>query len=254
MSNFNLYSQYYDLLYRDKDYTAESAYVMDVLGRFGRNPVKELLELGCGSGNHARYFSASGVQVTGIERSPEMVEIARGKEIPAFEPIAGDITSFELSSKFDAAVSLFHVVSYLTSNNDLIRCFKRTCNHLKPGGLFVFDVWFTPAVLTQRPETRIRRMEDDYITVTRLAEPVIHHDTNVVDVNYELWLRNKDAGALDSAVLRESHPMRHFGIPEIELLARQTGFEYLHAEAFLTKESPGPDTWGVCFVLSKRHE
>ena len=42
MSNFNLYSQYYDLLYRDKDYAAESAYVLDVLGRFGHNQVKEM--------------------------------------------------------------------------------------------------------------------------------------------------------------------------------------------------------------------
>jgi hypothetical protein len=45
--------------------------------------------------------------------------------------------------------------------------------------------------------------------------------------------------------------MRHFSIPEIELLAKLTGFEIIKTEEFLSGETPGPNTWGVCFVLSK---
>jgi SAM-dependent methyltransferase len=249
MSNFKTYSQYYDLLYRDKDYTAEVDYVNNLFKQYGDSEINELLELGCGSGNHAVCFSRSGLSITGLELSETMVAEALEKNIKGFQPVVGNITSFQLGKQFDAAVSLFHVISYLTDNNQLLDCFKATNSHLNSGGVFVFDVWYTPAVLTQLPETRIKRLEDEHISVIRLAEPVSKHQTNTVDVNYEVWITSKPEGTTE--IIREVHPMRHFGVPEIDLLARQTEFKLLHAEEFLTGATPGTDTWGVCFVLSK---
>ena len=48
--------------------------------------------------------------------------------------------------------------------------------------------------------------------------------------------------------------MRCFSIPEIELLANQTGFKLLHSEEFITRKAPAIDTWGVCFILQKIKE
>jgi len=45
--------------------------------------------------------------------------------------------------------------------------------------------------------------------------------------------------------------MRHFSIPEIDLIARLTGFEMIHTEEFLTEKPASEETWGVCFVLKK---
>lgn len=249
MSNFNLYSQYYDLLYADKDYKSETSYVKSLLDKYSKVPVNSILELGSGSGGHAQFFSQYNISVTGLEKSEEMAALSRRKNIPGFEPLVADITSFNLNNKFDAAVSLFHVVSYITDNTKLINCFQETNRHLKPGGLFVFDTWYTPAVLTQQPQVRIRRLEDNDMRVTRLAEPVIHHENNVVDVNYEIWIKNRKTDEIN--ILHETHPMRHFGIPEIALLSKLTGFELITAESFMTGDKPSPDSWGVCFVLKK---
>ena len=142
MSNFNQYSLYYDLLYRDKDYKGESDYVIELISEFNIN-ASSIIELGCGTGSHAKYLSQSGFNITGIERSEEMVKEANLKNISNFDPIVGDICNFELNKKFDAAISLFHVISYLTDNNSLINCFKRVNQHLKPNGVFLFDIWFT---------------------------------------------------------------------------------------------------------------
>jgi SAM-dependent methyltransferase len=251
MENFNAYSRYYDLFYRDKDYAAESSYILGLWEKYTTDPLKSLLELGCGSGNHARYFCQHGLQVTGIERSEAMVALANAKVIDGFSPVVGDIITFRLNRQYDAVVALFHVISYLNDNEALISCFRNTYNHLKKGGLFVFDVWFTPAVLSQVPETRIRRMANAKISVTRLAEPVVHHASNIVDVQYEVWVKDNQKG--DTTVILETHSMRHFGIPEIELLAHHTGFEVLGAEAFLSGAQPSTDTWGVCFTLRKPH-
>ena len=251
MENFNTYSQYYDLLYQDKDYAAESMYILGLMKKYTSGLYKSLLELGCGSGNHAQYFCQHGLMVTGIDQSEAMVALAKAKAIDGFSPVVGEMATFKLDQQYDAVVALFHVISYLNDNETLISCFRNTYNHLKKGGLFVFDVWFTPAVLSQVPETRIRRMVNEHISVTRLAEPAVHHASNIVDVQYEVWVKENQNGA--TTVILETHSMRHFCIPEIELLAQHTGFEVLGAEAFLSGAQPSKDTWGVCFTLRKTH-
>jgi SAM-dependent methyltransferase len=248
MSNFNLYSRYYDLLYQDKDYKNESSYVTSLLEKYYPE-VRDLLELGFGSGSHAFHLCRSGYNLTGIERSEEMIDVAISKNISNFLPIQGDISDFKLNKKFDAAISLFHVISYLTDNDSLINCFNLTHEHLKANGLFLFDVWYSPAVYIQRPENRIKNLEDDYIRVTRKAKPNVLYQENIIEVNFEILIENKDSNHIE--VINETHPMRHFSIPEIKLLAKFTGFEFLLAEEFCTGKTPDETTWGVCFLLKK---
>ena len=251
MDNFQLYGQYYDLLYADKDYDKESEYVINKLKEFGSNP-SSILELGCGSGNHAAYLSKAGMKVTGIERSSSMVEKAISKNMSNFQVHQADITDFRIDEKFDTAISLFHVISYLTSNTELSSCFKLVNQHLNKDGLFLFDVWYTPAVYKLKPETRIKRFGNDKISITRLAESVIHHQRNVVDVNFEIMIKDNGTGL--SQTLHETHPMRHFSVPEIELLAEKSGFTLLQTEEFGTGDPTCSETWGVCFILKKVHE
>jgi len=144
-------------------------------------------------------------------------------------------------------ISLFHVISYQTTNEDVLAAFKTAREHLNPGGVFIFDVWYGPAVLTDRPAIRIKRMADDEIEVTRLAEPVMHPNKNRVDVNYHVFVRDLKSGMVRE--LRETHMMRYFFHPEIELFAEQNGFQNMHVEEWLTGKAPGEDTCGVCFVM-----
>jgi SAM-dependent methyltransferase len=248
MSNFNQYSRYYDLLYRDKDYQSEANYVLKSLKKYDAD-IFTMLELGSGSGGHAKYLSDEGIQITGIERSKDMVIEANAKCIANFNSIVGDITDFNLDKKFDAVISIFHVISYLTENKQLINCFKLANKHLKTNGLFLFDFWYTPAVLSLKPETRVKRLEDAKNSVIRIAESVCHHITNIVDVNFEIHVIDKETKELE--ILHETHPMRHFSLPEIDLLAKMTGFEIVNSEEFLTKNNPDDKTWGVCVVLKK---
>lgn len=249
MANFKNYSKYYDLLYKDKNYKKETDYITQVLKEF--NPfTKNILELGSGSGSHAYFLSQNGFNITGIERSESMVQESLQKEIPNFKAIQADITDFELNQEFDAVVSLFHVISYLTHNDSLIDCLQLVHRHLKPQGIFLFDFWYTPAVYSLKPETRIRRLEDESISVVRIAESTVHTQTNVVDVNYEVHIQDKHNSR--TQVLKELHPMRHFSIPELDLLAKLTGFEIIKSEEFLTRSEPSEATWGVCLILRKK--
>ena len=92
-------------------------------------------------------------------------------------------------------------------------------------------------------------MSDEEVEVIRIAEPEILPNENRVDVNYTVFVRDKSVN--DYRKFSETHPMRYFSIPEIDLLAVAAGFQRLTAEEFLTGAEPGEQTWGVCFVLKK---
>jgi SAM-dependent methyltransferase len=243
---FNAYSRYYDLLYRDKNYVAEAKYIADLLERFGVSG-KRLLEFGSGTGKHGRLLAARGYKVTGIERSAEMV--AQAEAAPGFLCQQGDICNVQLGQTFDAVLSLFHVVSYQTTNDAVQAVFARAAEHLEAGGLFVFDVWYSLAVYAQKPAVRVKRMADKAIEITRIAEPTLHPNENRVDVNYTIFAHDLASGAVET--MTETHPMRHFSFPELDLLAQMNGFAVVGTEEFMTFKKPSEDTWGVCFILKK---
>jgi SAM-dependent methyltransferase len=243
---FHDYSRYYDLLYRDKDYVGEVNYIKALLTRNGLTQ-GDLLEFGSGTGKHAGILVQQGYQVHGIERSAGMV--AKAASAAGFTCQQGDICAVQLGRTFDAVLSLFHVMSYQVSNEALRAVFSRAAEHLKEGGLFVFDFWYSPAVYAQHPAVRIKRMGDAQVEITRIAEPVIYPNENRVDVNYTIFARDLASGAVQTTT--ETHPMRHFSLPEIDLLAAAQGFKRIGAEEFLTSKPAGEDTWGVCVILEK---
>ncbi len=246
--NFKLYSAYYDLLYQDKDYKSEAAYVNHHLRQL-LPEAKELLELGSGTGNHARYLCKYGYKITGVERSGEMIELARQKAIKGFNPVLSDITNFELGYQFDAAVSLFHSMCYLTTNDQLLASFKNVSNHLKAGGIFAFDFWYGPAVLHHLPVARTKYQRNEVIEVSRHGQTTMFVDQNIAEVNYEIVIKDKSNGRYETIL--EKHPMRYFSIPEIALIANQTGFDLIGFEEFLTGNQPTLESWNIFVMLQK---
>jgi cyclopropane fatty-acyl-phospholipid synthase-like methyltransferase len=243
---FELSSRYYDLLYQEKDSAAEAAYVDQLLKRHGLSG-NELLEFGSGTGRHGCLLAKHGYTVHGIDRSASMVASAQKSD--GFTCQQGDMTFTQLSRRFDAVLALFHVVSYQTSNADVQSVFRNAAHHLQTGGLFVFDVWYSPAVTAQRPELRVKRLKTPDLTITRIAEPTIYPNENRVDVNYTVFAQETPSGKL--VTFSETHPMRHFSLPELDLLAEAAGFERLNAEQWLTGAPLSENTWGVCLVLRK---
>ena len=243
---FNAYSRYYDLLYRDKDYVAEAEYIADLLERFGVSG-KSLLEFGSGTGKHGQLLAQHGYEVTGIERSAEMV--AQAEVAPGFSCQQGDICTVQLGQTFDAVLSLFHVMSYQITNDAVLAVFERAAEHLQADGLFVFDVWYSPAVYAQNPDVRVKRIADDSIEITRIAEPVMYSKENRVNVNYTIFARDISSGVVEN--MFETHPMRHFSLTELNLIAQMSGFVIVGVEEFLTGKEPSQETWAVCLVMKK---
>ena len=252
MSNFQKYAEYYDLLYKDKDYQQESNFVVQLL-REHAPQAQNLLELGCGTGRHAEHLIQAGYQVCGIERSPEMLSIARQRQqqLPpdaqaAFSIREGDLRTVRLEQKFDAVLALFHVISYQTLNEDLEAAFTTVQKHLKPDGIFLFDVWYGPAVLTNLPTVRVKRIESETIQVTRIADPVMYPNENLVDVNYHVFIRDKQNETVEE--LRERHTMRYLFKPETQLFLKNSRLRVIQTKEWMTNQEPSIETWSVYYL------
>lgn len=255
MSPFEKYSAFYDLLYRDKDYSGEAEYVARTVRAFSPR-ARTILELGSGTGRHGRLLAQMGYRVHGIERSPDMVSLARSQSdtVPsqnggAFTCEVGDICKARVGRTFDVAISLFHVISYQTTNDALRAAFRVAAEHLEPAGLFVFDVWHGPAVLTQQPTVRIKEVADERYGVKRTSRPRLDTNRGTVNVVYDMECEDKASGAVSR--FSEEHLMRYLFPTEVEFLADAAGFRCVATEEFLTGVEPSPFTWGVMYVLQK---
>ncbi len=244
---FDAYARSYDLLYGDKDYSAEAAFVHRQLQRWAPG-ASRLLELGCGTGGHALPLAGLGYQVLGIDVSPAMLARAeqRRTDPPALQAgrlrfQQGDMRNLRLDERFDAVVSLFHVMSYQTSDDDLAAALAGAARQLRPGGVLLFDFWYGPAVLQDPPAVRVKRAGDTQVQVTRLAEPRLHTSSNTVDVNYHLFVEERQSGRIEQ--VRETHTLRYWFWPELQRHMVAAGLQSLGLWAWLTEEQAGPQHW-----------
>ncbi len=136
------FAKVYDEIMADVPYDRWLDYIGFLWSAHGFSPVS-VLDLACGTGNMSLRLARSGYLVTGIDRSQQMLEVARQKardEGLYISFIKGSMEDFTVDRQFDAAVCVFDSLNYLLEAPDVQSCFKSVFNALSPGGCFVFDV------------------------------------------------------------------------------------------------------------------
>ena len=137
-------AELYDLIYSSfKDYRAEAAQIAGLLRSF-HPACRRLLDVGCGTGEHARLLAGlHAFTVDGLDLSADFLRIARAKHSGGrfFE---ADMSDFQLPDRYDAILCLFSSIGYLKTLDRItqgLRCFRK---HLKPDGVVMVEPWFTP--------------------------------------------------------------------------------------------------------------
>jgi len=123
---------------------------------------------------------------------------------------------------------------------------KNASLHLKKDGLFIFDFWYGPAVLSIKPSVRVKKLINSEITLHRIAKSIIDIRRNTVDVNYDLIVKNNNDNIMSE--VHETHRMRYYFELELEEYLPKFGFEIVKFEEWLTSSEPSTDTWGVCCI------
>jgi cyclopropane fatty-acyl-phospholipid synthase-like methyltransferase len=146
-----LLAPYYDAATGDA--ATETAFIESIIKNAHPNPVS-LLEVACGTGGIIKSL-AGRYQVAGLDVSPGMLAVARGK-LPVGTPLhLADMSRFELDARFDAVFCVYYGVNHLLSFSAWEGFFDCAYRHLNEGGVLAFDTFTMDdlEVMAEIPET-----------------------------------------------------------------------------------------------------
>jgi SAM-dependent methyltransferase len=247
------YADVYDLLYGEKDYAAECDILEDFFRRYGDGSLHKILDLGCGTGNHALILAGRGYEVVGVDRSQRMLDHLRKKAAglskglrPSFH--RGDICTLELKERFDVALMMFAVLGYQIENRSVLSALCTARRHLRVGGLLIFDVWFGPAVLAERPSDRLKIISTAKGRLLRFASSELDILNHTCRVNYRIWGLERERLMEET---EEEHLMRYFFPKELELFLEHAKFSLMKLTAFPeSNQDPSEKSWNVIVVAN----
>ncbi len=143
-SSYNAIASIYDNINSEIDYSAWADFIERCFSEFLNEKPCLVLDLACGTGSMTFELRRRGYDMIGADMSEEMLYKAYDKaydnEISDILFIKQDMRSFELYGTVGAIVCCLDSVNYLTTNDDLEKCFHCVHNYLDPDGLFIFDV------------------------------------------------------------------------------------------------------------------
>lgn len=242
----SLYASQYDTLYGQKAYDAECNLIERIWGEYGE-PGATLLDVGCGTGSHLLEFARRGYDCTGVDLSPSMIETAEQKTAglglanpPKWH--VGDARNFDTGATYDQVIMMFAVIGYLTSNEDVLAGLRNIRHHIKPGGLFVCDFWYGPAVLSVRPGERVRVLDDGSRKTLRSASTTVDSFTHTAQVSFQLWSFEADRFIGETT---EVHRMRYFFPQEFRLMLQDAGFELVSLTEFPSGDALTDGSWNA---------
>jgi len=243
------YALAYDYLYHDKDYEKECDFIEEAFGKC-KKKVKTILDLGCGTGGHALRMAKRGYKVTGIDRSEDMLAIARReakRDNLTVELIKDNITNIELQQKFDAVIAMFAVMSYQTTNLELARVCQVAKKHLDSSGIFLFDCWYGPAVLANKPVMCKKEVKLDKLgKIIRVTEPALDVLSQTVETKFKLF-KIQNGHLLNES--QESHLMRYLFPQEVKYFLEVVGFSKIEVCPFLKLgESLTENDWNMAVI------
>jgi SAM-dependent methyltransferase len=189
----------YPFIFAAEKFAAAEAEVAELAKLTGTTP-RRVLDLGCGPGRHSIPLARLGAQVTGVDRSPFLLEKARSRaesEKLDIEWVQEDMRSFVRPDAFDLAINLFTSFGYFGDKEDLT-VLRNVFRSLAPGGFFVIDIMgkeviargFAPSAVDKHPDGSIwvstREIIDDWYRIR--SHWLLIRDQKVTEVTFDTSL------------------------------------------------------------------
>ena len=231
------YSKAYDLLNEGKPYHDEVIFVQDIFTHIAVSSqgLNSVLDLGCGSGKHLAEFP-SNTRKFGVDQSHGMLAEAKSRGLQNFDSAIGNICTARLGEDFDLVYSLFHVISYQTTDLDLVNFFNTMREHLKVGGIGVVDFWHRAPWDVDPPVTRVTKKSNEATEVIRVSSPKFDLMTGRVEIDMDLFVRENSGQEFTHLV--EHHVMRAYTLLELSQAAQLAGLEIAASGPWMQQNKP----------------
>lgn len=178
-----------------------------------------VLELAIGTGRVALPLKERGVDITGIDISPEMVERLRLKPGGTDIPVEmGNFADVAIEGKFGLIYLVANTMFVLLEQREQVRCFRNVAAHLESEGRFVIEAFLPDLARFDRDQ----RVQANSIERGRVALDVSSHDLARQRITSQWVELSRDGVRLLPVEIRYSWPS------ELDLMAQLAGLEPEH--------------------------
>lgn len=244
MDSYTFLAESYDLLTTDVGYPRWADYIE---WHFARQtiPVKQVVELACGTGSLTKILAQRGYDVTAIDLSSDMLTVAAQKcqDYPV-QFLCQDMSRLTLLEPADAVICCLDSVNYVTRPTALKRTFQRVFRYLKPGGLFLFDAK-TPLALEQADDQIYLDETEDVFCVWRGEYDAARR---ICGYGIDLFQRREN-GTWDREC--EYHEEYAYTPDELEEYLHAAGFSNIRRYGNLKKQAPRDGEERIFFAARK---
>ena len=243
------FARIYDQLMQDVDYSSWARHYHALLKARGVQKGARCVECACGTGSLTIPLRKLGLNMTGVDLSEDMLEIAMDKARKAgvmIPFICQDMRELSLPRRTDAVLCTCDGVNYLLTEDDLSQFLQSAAAALKPGGALIFDL-STPFKLRYTlGSNMLNRAEEDY---AYLWDNQWDEENRTVSMLLTLFTREK--GETLFTRTQEMQTQRAWEMDELIKAMEKAGFGDVRITGEMRMDSPGEnDTrWHVSGVL-----
>ncbi|MFN8548241.1 MAG: methyltransferase domain-containing protein [Candidatus Eisenbacteria bacterium] len=218
---YTTYARYYDRIYASVDYDAQVEFYEQLFRQCGRSRGRRALDLCCGSGRHTRALAVRGWRTAGLDLSPQMVRLTRGKD-QRVAVVRADLRALPLRGPFDLVLCSCNSLLESQPLAALWSTIEQVHAILAPGGVFAFDL--TDARIGEGSPEGQGVYEDGPLRyevrwVHHAGEPILH-----AQVSLRIDERGQTIGFDDD------HHLCAVTIPELIGILEEVGFDVLPLE------------------------
>lgn len=175
-------SPFYHKLYSNRSDAEARAFIKRLVAFLDLEQHSSVLDLACGKGRHAQALFDEGLQVTGVDLSPNSISRAKQDYEKDIRFEVGDMRDFDLGQRFDAVFNLFTSFGYFDDTSDNARVLARIHAHLELGGRLAIDFLNADKVTKNLLEQEEKQVEGTRFQITRRAtETHIYKDIRFQD-------------------------------------------------------------------------
>lgn len=229
---------FYSKLYANKVYKEEVEYILDLVSRSSKESTEKfsLIELGCGTLGHARHLASRLSKYNGVDSSAALLQEAddyvKNENLDHFS-----LQNLDLSKKQDfrpeycVAISLFHVVNYMSNEKNLTNFFNNASSAVRAGGLLLFDFWNYGNFLNKPPEVTRKAVTIGQREIVRVAIPKLSLSTQTLELEHEFYIKEETSETFRRVT--ESSLLKLWTIEQLVDAATHQGFQLRHLSEWM---------------------